>query len=51
MRQAQKTLHAGDAFYEPANRKILKFDSKGAPATFVAYYLLGADEHDLIRML
>jgi quercetin dioxygenase-like cupin family protein len=48
-----KTLRAGDAFFEPANLRIRSFDnvSPREPATFVAYYLLGAEEHDIIEML
>jgi quercetin dioxygenase-like cupin family protein len=46
-----RTLHEGDAFYEPPHKKILKFDSEDAPAEFVAYYLLGAGERELIQML
>jgi quercetin dioxygenase-like cupin family protein len=48
-----KTLHAGDAFFEPANLRIRSFDnaSPREPATFVAYYLLGAEEHEIIEML
>jgi quercetin dioxygenase-like cupin family protein len=48
-----KTLRAGDAFFEPANLRIRSFDNSSArePATFVAYYLLGAGEHDIIEML
>src|SRR5262245_60169140 len=48
-----KTLQAGDAFFEPANLRIRSFDnaSPREPATFVAYYLLGAEEHEIIEML
>lgn len=48
-----KTLRAGDAFFEPANLRIRSFDNSSArePATFVAYYLLGAEERDIIEML
>ena len=48
-----KMLHAGDAFFEPANLRIRSFDNSSPrePATFVACYLLGAEEHDIIEML
>lgn len=45
-------LKAGDAFYEPANVRVARFDNDGEqPAKFTAFYLLGKDEHELIRML
>jgi hypothetical protein len=44
-------LKAGDAFFEPANTKILHFDAQEHGATFIAYYLLGAGETELIKML
>jgi len=48
-----ETLREGDAFYEPAQATILRFDnaSQSEPLTFIAFYLLGAGEHELIRML
>jgi len=48
-----KTLCEGDAFFEPANRKMLHFDnaSRTEPAAFIALYLLGAGEDELIEML
>jgi uncharacterized protein YndB with AHSA1/START domain len=50
--QPARELSAGDAFYEPANVRMLHFDNPRAePATFIVYYLLGAGEHDLIRLL
>jgi quercetin dioxygenase-like cupin family protein len=49
----EKTLRAGDAFFEPPNVKILRFDngsdSKGT--RFIAFYLLDASDDELIRML
>jgi len=45
-------LKTGDAFYEPAHARIARFDNDGEiPAKFAAFYLLGKDEHELIRML
>src|ERR1700722_1774620 len=45
----EKTLRPGDAFFEPSNVKILKFDnasdSKGMK--FIALYLLDANEAQL----
>jgi len=51
--RAAKTLQAGDAFFEPANLRIRSFDnaSPRESAAFVAYYLLGAEEHEIIEML
>jgi quercetin dioxygenase-like cupin family protein len=48
-----KTLRAGDAFFEPANLRIRSFDniSPREPATFVAFYLLGAEDREIIEML
>ena len=49
----EKTLRAGEAFFEPCNAKVRKFDnasdSKGMK--FIAFYLLDANENELIRML
>jgi quercetin dioxygenase-like cupin family protein len=49
----EKTLRAGDAFFEPANVKILKFDnaSETKGMKFITFYLLDAGEEELIRML
>ena len=45
-------LKAGEAFYEPAYVRIARFDNEGdSPAKFVAFYLLGQDEVELIRIL
>ena len=50
--QPARQLRTGDAFHEPANARILHFDNARAePATFIVYYLLGAGEHELIRLL
>jgi quercetin dioxygenase-like cupin family protein len=48
-----RILRAGDAFFEPANHKMLHFDnaSPAEPMTFIAFYLLDASDYDLIRML
>ena len=45
-------LKVGDAFYEPANVRIARFDNEGNTlATFSAFYLLDHKEQELIRML
>lgn len=49
--QPAKVLKAGDAFFEPANTRVLHFDAQEQSASFVAYYLLGPGEHKLIQML
>jgi quercetin dioxygenase-like cupin family protein len=49
----EKTLRAGDAFFEPPNVKILRFNnaSNSKGMKFIAFYLLDAGEDELIRML
>jgi quercetin dioxygenase-like cupin family protein len=49
--QAERTLKAGDAFYEPANTPILHFDTAAEPATFAASFLLGKDQANTVVML
>lgn len=51
--EAARILRQGDAFFEPANTRILRFDnaSDREPLTFIAFYLLGVADQDLIRML
>ena len=49
----ERTLRAGDAFFEPPDVKILRFDnaSDTKGMKFIAFYLLDAGEDELIRML
>lgn len=49
--QPAQKLKAGDAFFEPANTKMIHFDALDKPTKFVAYYLLGKDDHEIIHML
>lgn len=45
-------LKAGDAFYEPADVRVAKFNNEGpVPAKFVVFYLLGEGETDTVRIL
>ena len=45
-------LIAGDAFYEPANVRVSKFDNDGdVPAKFVVFYMLGKDEQETVCIL
>lgn len=46
-------LAAGSAFFEPANTRVLHFDnaSMQEAATFIAHYLLGEGDEQLIEML
>ncbi|HXU94788.1 MAG TPA: cupin domain-containing protein [Gallionella sp.] len=45
-------LGAGDAFYEPANARVVRFDNEGSiPAKFVAFYLPDSGELELTRLL
>ncbi len=49
--QPARTLHAGEAFYEPADTTIAVFDnaSNSEPAKFVGFYLMGAGETEVVR--
>lgn len=51
--EEERTLRPGDAFFEPQNARIVRFDNTSASekAAFVAYYLLGPGESELIEML
>jgi quercetin dioxygenase-like cupin family protein len=51
--EAPQTLHACDAFHEPANRKLLHSDNASAtdPMTFIAFHLLDGNEDGRICML
>jgi len=45
-------LQVGDAFYEPADVRVAKFDNDGdVPAKFVVFYLLGEHEQETVRIL
>jgi quercetin dioxygenase-like cupin family protein len=46
-------LPAGSAFFEPANTRVLHFDNASPQdaATFIAHYLLGEGDEQLIEML
>lgn len=48
-----KKLVAGDFFFEPANKNIIHFDngSRTKLLTFVAVYLLGESDNEVIKML
>ena len=48
-----RALRAGDGFFEPAGRTILRFDnaSPTEPAEIVAYYLTDTDDRPAIEML
>ena len=50
--QPVQHLKAGDAFCEPANIRVARFDNDGdTPAKFVVHYLLGKDEHETVKIL
>jgi len=49
--EAPRVLGPGDAFHEPAGARVAHFDAGPEGATFVAHYLLGPGEHELITML
>jgi quercetin dioxygenase-like cupin family protein len=45
-------LQVGDAFYEPADVRVSKFDNIGdTPAKFVAFYLLGENKNETVQIL
>src|ERR1700760_997547 len=48
-----RTVKAGEAFFEPANTTMLRFDnaSDKEPMSFICFYLLDQGEDELIRML
>lgn len=50
--QPVQCLRVGDAFYEPADVRVARFDNEGdKPAKFVVFYLLGKDERDTVHIL
>jgi quercetin dioxygenase-like cupin family protein len=51
--EAAKTYKPGDTIFEPGNTVIEKFDNGSAtePAVFIANYLLGADDKEIIHFL
>jgi quercetin dioxygenase-like cupin family protein len=50
--QPVQHLKTGDAFYEPANVRVARFDNDGDTlARFVVHYLLGKDELETVRIL
>lgn len=52
--EGEKTQHlkVGDAFYEPANIRVAKFNNEGdVPAKFVVFYMLGEGESDTVKIL
>lgn len=50
--EAVQHLGPGDAFFEPANVRVARFDNEGDdPTRFVAFYLLQTDAQDLITIL
>jgi len=50
--QPVQHLKAGDAFYEPANVLVARFDNDGdTPAKFVVHYLLSKDKDETVRIL
>jgi quercetin dioxygenase-like cupin family protein len=45
-------LNPGDAFYEPVNVRVARFDNEGdLPATFVVFYLLGKGDTETVHIL
>lgn len=50
--QPVQRLDVGDAFYEPADVRVARFNNDGEiPAKFVVFYLLGEHEKETIRIL
>lgn len=47
-----QTLRPGDAFYEPAGVRVLRFDNEGeVPVRFAAFYLLAEPGQETVRIL
>jgi quercetin dioxygenase-like cupin family protein len=45
-------LKIGDAFFEPSDVRVAKFNNNGdIPAKFVAFYLLGENDKETVRIL
>jgi quercetin dioxygenase-like cupin family protein len=44
-------LERDSVFFEPADTTITCFDAEQNGAVFIAYYLLGAEDHELIKLL
>lgn len=51
--EAERILHTGDAFFESAGHKILRFDnaSSTVPAAITVFYLTDTAKRPLIQML
>jgi len=50
--QPVQHLKVGDAFYEPVDVRVAKFDNDSdVPAKFVVFYLLGENEQETVRIL
>jgi quercetin dioxygenase-like cupin family protein len=50
--EEMQTLRSGDAFFEPANRRVTRFDNDGSrPAVFTAFYLVSHEDQELIKLL
>ncbi len=50
--QAVQYLKVGDAFYEPADVRVAKFNNDGdVSAKFVVFYLLGDNEKETVSVL
>jgi quercetin dioxygenase-like cupin family protein len=50
--QPATELKPGDAFFEPADVRVAHFDNAtDQPARFIACYLMGPDDEELITML
>jgi quercetin dioxygenase-like cupin family protein len=51
--QPARHYHQGESVLEPANTRILHYDnvSQTEPATAIATYLAGDDDHELITLL
>jgi quercetin dioxygenase-like cupin family protein len=47
--EPQSVLHPGDVFYEPEGARIARFDAGADDATFLAYFLLRADQEPAIE--
>jgi quercetin dioxygenase-like cupin family protein len=49
--QPASVLRPGDVFYEPAGKRIARFDAQEDGVTFLAYFLLSPGQEPELTML
>ena len=48
-REQRQVLTAGEAFFEPANTRILEFEALDGPAQVIKCYLMGNKDRELMK--